>query len=398
MTDRILFVDDDRRILQGLRRTLRGMRGKWDMSFAESGMDALRMLEKQPAHVVVSDMRMPGMDGAQLLSEVRKRHPGTIRIILSGHANEESVRRTVDPAHQYLAKPCDSEVLVDTIQCALGLRRLLGNKDLQSLVAGLKNLPSPPATYFKVVEELRSDHSSVDSVARIIAQDVAMTAEILKLTNSSYFGLSGRVTTAKHAVQVLGMETVQALVLKIGLFRQFKGGTEFTSVIRTLNNRGLETAVAARTIAKLEKLDRVVADQAFCAGMLSDIGVLVLIDNRQGGYRKVMDLVKTNGANPVLAERRVFGASHAELGAYLAGLWGYSDSVVEAIAYHHGPGKCACREVSALTAVHVAQALIGDWRPATVGNDPEARLDKPYLTKIGVAGRMKAWKKAIGTR
>ena len=112
---RIVFVDDEVNILNGIRRSLRGMRTSWDMEFFTSGQAALDGLSKAPAEVVVSDMRMPEMDGAQLLSQVKDRWPQTVRFILSGFSNEEAILRTICPSHQYRANPCESETLITAI-------------------------------------------------------------------------------------------------------------------------------------------------------------------------------------------------------------------------------------------------------------------------------------------
>jgi DNA-binding NtrC family response regulator len=101
----ILFVDDEPNVLQGLQRMLRHMRADWDMRFVDSGHAALDAMENERFDAVVTDMRMPGMDGAELLAEVRRRDSGVVRVILSGYSDAESVMRTVGPAHQFLAKP-----------------------------------------------------------------------------------------------------------------------------------------------------------------------------------------------------------------------------------------------------------------------------------------------------
>ena len=98
----LLFVDDEPRVLQGLQRQLRVMREEWQMDFVESGPKALEFLATSPVDVLVTDMMVPGMDGAQLLTEVMKRHPDTVRLVLSGHADREAVLRLVGPVHQYL--------------------------------------------------------------------------------------------------------------------------------------------------------------------------------------------------------------------------------------------------------------------------------------------------------
>src|SRR5262245_37814840 len=98
---KILFVDDEPNVLQGLERMLRSMRHEWEMQFAMSGPAALERLAEQTFDVIVSDMRMPGMTGAQLLTEVSQRHPHIVRIILSGQADQEDILRSVGPTHQY---------------------------------------------------------------------------------------------------------------------------------------------------------------------------------------------------------------------------------------------------------------------------------------------------------
>jgi len=117
---KILFVDDEPQILQGLQRMLRALRGEWDMGFVEGGAEALSLLQREPFDVVVTDMRMPGMDGVQLLRELKLRFPGVIRIVLSGYSDQEMVLKSVPLAHQFLSKPCSPEILISTINQACG--------------------------------------------------------------------------------------------------------------------------------------------------------------------------------------------------------------------------------------------------------------------------------------
>lgn len=392
MKSRILFVDDETKVLQGLRRMLRDMRGTWEMVFADSGAKALEAMEKAPFDVVVSDMRMPGMDGAQLLTEVRKRHPHVIRIILSGYAKEESVLRTVGPAHQYLAKPCDHRDLIDTIERTLTLRKILNSEDLRSLVAGLQTLPTPPAVYFELLDEFHSPHASAASLAEKISLDVAMAAQTLKVTNSAYFGLPTKVTSPLEAVQLLGFETIKALVLAAGFFSQFRGDAETSLTVERLSRRCLGIGALARAIAGAENLDTLVADQACCAGVLSHVGTLVLVARWPAKFKQVVSLVENDGLAITEAERRVFGANHAELGAYLLGLWGFIDPIVEAVAYHHEPRRCHRRDVNALLALHVAQYLTrGDWDAKDSEELVASSLDREFLTELGVVERLPAW-------
>ncbi len=394
MKSRILFVDDEVEVLRGLRRMFRGMRDEWVMTFAESGKEALELLENTPADVVVSDMRMPGMDGAQLLDAVRKRHPGAARIILSGYANEESVLRTIGPAHQYLAKPCDSETLTRTITGSLELRGLLKSEKLRRLVSSLDTLPIPPKIYFGLLEELNSPTASVNSVAGIFSRDVGMTAQILKLTNTAFFALPIKVTTARDAVQLLGFDTIRALVLMTGFFSQFKGDANAASVLERLSRRSFAIGVLAKAIAGKEGLGKPVADQACCAGALSHVGTLLLIANLPSKFKQAVAMVEDEGIGIIEAERLVFGANHAEFGAYMLGLWGFADPIIEAVAYHHQPGLCSGREAGTLTVLHAAQDLI---RYRGDGNEieemPGVTLDLEYLSEVGLADRLPEWLK-----
>ncbi len=394
MKSRVLFVDDEIKVLQGLRRMLRGMRNEWVMAFAESGDEALELLTKAPADVVVSDMRMPGMDGAQLLDTVRKRHPGAARIILSGYANEESVLRTIGPAHQYLAKPCSSETLTKTVTSALELRGLLGSEKLRHLVSSLDTLPTPPEVYFNLLDELNSPTASVISVSKIVSRDVAMTAQILKLTNSAFFALPTTVTSSQQAVRLLGFDTIRALVLMAGFFSRFKGDASVAAFLERLSRRSLAIGVLAKAIAEAEKLNSLVTDQACCAGALSHVGTLLLIANWPDRFKKASSLAETDGLGIVEAERRVFGASHAVFGAYLLGLWGFTDPIVEAVAYHHQPSSCSYHKFGALTVLHVAQYLTkGEADSPDSDEMPGAALDQEYLAEVGVTNRLPAWRK-----
>ena len=148
----VLFVDDQPQVLRGLRRTLDCMEEEWDMEFVDSGQEALDIMAQKPFDVMVTDMHMPGMDGAQLLERVSQDYANTIRIVLSGQANEEAVFRAVQPMHQYLSKPCDAQTLQDTIERALAMQELLAESSLKQLVSQLSSLPSLPSLYEKWVK------------------------------------------------------------------------------------------------------------------------------------------------------------------------------------------------------------------------------------------------------
>jgi HD-like signal output (HDOD) protein/CheY-like chemotaxis protein len=391
----ILFVDDEKSVLDGLRRTLFGQRDHWSMHFATSGLEALALMDRQPVDVVVSDMRMPGMDGAALLNEVRRRHPASARIILSGYSDREAIFRTIGPAHQYFVKPCNAQLLVEAVSRALATRSLLHSPVLLSLVAGMKTLPALPVVLMDLLEELQSAAGSAASVARIISSDVGLTAQILKLTNSGFFYSVGPVADVQAAVRLLGFETLRAVAVLAGVFVTFhKNGIDHAAVSR-LETRSLEIGALARRLAEVERLDRAQIEQAGCAGMLAHVGSLLLFAERAGMMLDLGRDLDRSGGDVISAELAAFGASHAELGGALLGLWGFTDPVVEAVLFHHHPSVSPFAIVAGLSpiaAVHAAQHLI---KPLPSGADPvlwmSAGLDLDYLSAIHVLDRIGPW-------
>ena len=248
---RIMFVDDEPNLLSGLRRMLRVKRDVWDMQFAEGAEPALALMAQAPFDVIVSDMRMPGMDGAQLLAAVRERHPRTARIILSGHADRASIISAVGPTQQYLAKPCELELLVAVLERVLTVRGIVHNDRLRGLLGGVESLPKPPRVYEEMMAVATDPDSDLDDVVTLIEQDLGTSAEVLRLVNSAFFGLPSRVPTIGRAVGLLGLETIQALAVAGAVFAS-GGPTPPGLDPRQLSTRGMQVGVLARRIATVE--------------------------------------------------------------------------------------------------------------------------------------------------
>ena len=215
----ILFVDDEPHLLAGLRRMLRSERDHWRFSFASSGTEALLLIAEDPVDVIVSDMRMPMMDGAELLARVQREYPSTARIILSGQADRASVISATRCAQQFLAKPCDTATLTAAVARALEVRRMLADPQLRRLIGGATSLPTLPTVYHELVAAMDAPEVDLAAVSSILASDVATSAEVLKLVNSAFFGLARQISTVDAAVSLLGLENIQALVLTGSVFQ-----------------------------------------------------------------------------------------------------------------------------------------------------------------------------------
>ncbi len=396
MMKQLLFVDDEPNLLDGLQRSLRPMRHEWNMTFVTSGAEALKALEQAPFDVIVSDMRMPGMDGAQLLNEVQQHYPQIVRIVLSGQSDRTRIYQSIGATHQYLAKPCESEVLKTTVKRACALRELLGNDSLRRLVTGMKQIPSQPTLYAEIKREAESKTASIEAIGAIISKDMGMTAKILQLVNSAYFGLRSTVSTAEQAVNLLGLDTVQALVLTVHVFSQFTAmhGSRFN--MDRLWEVSTETGTLARAIAKAEQVPALMIDQTYAAGLLHDVGILVLAANAMKQYDAIAKTAHDQGIPQWEVERQELGVTHADVGAYLLGLWGLGGPIIEAVAFHHHPSDCVGSTFSPLTAVHVANVLQEELSCQATGRVP-SQIDLVYLNTLHLTDRLPHWQEIAGT-
>ena len=395
MKRRILFVDDEPMVLNGLQRTLRKMRQDWDMTFVSSGREALNVLGKKPMDVIVSDMRMPEMDGGRLLAEVKKQHPHVVRIILSGQLDQEMTLKSVQLAHQSLSKPCDAEVLKHTLAKLFALRDFLSDESIKSIISQIESLPSMPSIYTEIISEMQSDDPAIKKVGEIISKDLSMTAKILQMVNSALFGLFRKINSPEQAVMMLGLETIKALVLSVKIFSEFnqKGFSCFN--IDALFNHSLAVSMYAKTIIKNENLDQGLINNSMMAGLLHDLGKLILATNFEEPYRQILDEAQSTGRNLLDLEYKTFGTSHAEIGAYLMGLWRLETSIIEAIAFHHLPVRSMTQNIGLLTAVHVANALEHEARTPP-GRDTGLQCDAGYLDKLEITGRISQWRQVCG--
>ncbi|WP_127506104.1 HDOD domain-containing protein [Actinoplanes solisilvae] len=344
----VIFVDDEPRILDGLRRMLRTERNRWDMSFAPGGAEALAAMNDRPCDVVVTDFRMPGMDGGDLLSRVRALYPGTARVILSGQTGEDNVLRVIALSHQFLSKPTSREQLVQTVDRLLAAQAASGDGSARSDAAMVQSLPSAPSILPELIMALEANDSSAGSIAAVIESDPAATAKVLQLVNSSASMVVQPISDVAQAVALLGPPTVRGLVV-------------MHDVVRSLDPEGLlparwiqeltEHSVRTSRLARLLAGDTSWASEAFTAGLLHEVGQLVLASSRGDGYPAVLRAWADSDAPPApldTAELAAFGTCHSEAGANLLQLWGLPVTVVSAVAEHakaevgpkvHDPGS-----------------------------------------------------------
>ncbi len=353
----ILFVDSDTNQLHSLQRSLRDQRDRWQLLFAENADTALELLQQEPVDILVSESRIDGGSGSELLKQVQQLHPLTTRLIFSGLAMREPAQEVVQHAHQFIAKPCNKETLVSILERVMQLRSMLNNAPMREMINSLGTLPSLPDTYTRLTQTLRSETATVHDVGLLVEQDLAMSTKVLQMVNSAFFGLGQRISSPVHAVSLLGMETVTNLALTAGIFTQLKASLVESFHLQLLWQHSLSVTGLTRKLCAELGISRQQTELPVLAGLLHDLGKLVLITGDTEEYRRIVDRAEQQGLPLHLAEAESLWADHAAVGAYLMGLWGLPFEAVEAVALHHKPELQSLEHPHSL-AVYAANLLI----------------------------------------
>jgi HD-like signal output (HDOD) protein len=366
----ILFVDDEKHIIDGLNRMLHPHKNEWDIDFALSGEEALKLMAEKPISVIVTDMRMPNMNGAELLDIVQNKYPEVIRIILSGHSDEELILKSVRNVHQFLAKPCSSENIVNTIKKTFYLKNFLNNNNLEKIINGIKELPSVPALYLKIESELDSNSISLNKVAELISHDMGISVKILQVVNSAFFGMPVRIANIDNAVNLLGINTIKSLLLYMNIDDYYKSYSGFQPYLEKLWAHNFKVARNTQLIYMHETNNNLLSKEAYSAGLLHDIGKFVLLPYE--GY--VNNILTKENSKISALEYEMLGVSHAEVGAYLLALWNLPNQIIEAVAFHNKPH--IHNDFNLSTAVYAANLLNYENYEDRIGNLDQRIIDK----------------------
>ena len=390
---RILFVDDDDLILRSIERVLKryAQESSWELHFVTDGETALDRLAQQPFDVILVDAHMPRMSGTTLLRRVQELHPGMVRILLSGHTGLDVLRTTLPLAHQFIAKPCDAQLLKTTLDNACGIRSILNRPELRQMVSGSNELPSAPRTYVEITNALSNPHASSRTVADIVERDIAISARVIQLVSSGFYGLPRQVSSIGGAVAFLGVEVIKAIVLSVEVSKMFPVSQAIPDFsIDAVQKRSLCAAQLAKRLLGHESG----GDNVLIAGMLQDVGQLIFAARAPQRFSIALS-TSSRGKSPLYeAELELFGSTHAEVGGYLLGLWGLPTKIVQAVAHHLEPVPGA-RIFDAGGALYVSNLLsVNPDVPALEEVPARAiALDLSYLRTLGVAHQIEDWRR-----
>jgi len=375
----VLFVDDEPAILRGLRSIFHRERN-WDMAFAASAVEALRLLSSSgPFDVLVTDMRMPEMDGAELLEVVRQQWPQTARLVLSGQSDRDALMRVFPTMHGFLAKPCSSAVLRSAITRCTSVAAVTDNPALRTIINRVDKLPSPSVQYLQLTQLASDPRSRLGDITTVVESDPALALKVMQIASSAAFGGEATFTSISRSVQYLGLELLKAIALSISLCAPFEG-LQLPISIASLQNHAIRTATLGRAFIQ----DTAGAELAFACGLLHDIGRIVLELGHPADYGRMCDEIRVTGESLVAAERRYFGADHAVVGGCLMRLWGLSEQLVEAVEVHHTPSAASPTVADVVAVVHVAESLSD--------NSDSTEIDVEFLRSRSLGGELTRWR------
>lgn len=381
--NRILFVD-----CGAVSKTHKDFFSKteeesWSTLICCKGSEAEKALGDDRYDICISDIHLPDIDGMEFFRTVRDNYPGTIRVMETDNRDHSFLIKASELAHLVVSPDCAPQVLSAILENSLQLRKILGNQKLHERISSIKALPSPPEMYKQLMEELQQEDYSMHRVAEIIKSDIAITAKLLQLINSAFFGLQTHVESPLHAVNLLGINVVKNIVLTSGIFQKFHDPNIPGFSAQSIYQRSIAIGAGARHLANAFGFSTRDVEDSLLAGMLHDIGKLIMLTYFTEELSAANELANKEQITLFEAEREVLGVTDAELGAHLLSLWNIPLTILEAVAFHYEPRRSAYPIMNILTPVHLSYAINNDIIH-NVRDDSKSHIDYAYIDRFSL--------------
>jgi putative nucleotidyltransferase with HDIG domain len=390
----LLFVGRSEGDLKQLGLALGRAEPDWSIRHVHEIDAALEQLGRRPAALVLAELEEADGDYERLFTSIADSCPGTIRFALVKPL--DTVPPKIPLAHQCLAVREDISYLQPILAAGIAVaQRASEHAGLVKLISRLHDVPSPPALYFDIREQLEAPDGNLAQMADITARDPSLVARVLKIANSGFYALPRTVSDITEAIGLIGTDSLLGLVLAAHLY---SGLPPPGLNLELLWQHTTKVSSLARQIAQLEGGNRMDQSTSAVAGLLHDIGLMMLLENEPARYQPLWQ--RSGGDEAALArmEREAFGVTHGELGALVLSLWTLPEAVVQAVANSHKPDEpglsLTCRAVLAAEwlldssgtlnlNVSDTPAALGDMVPETLDQWVAARDDLAMQTAAG---------------
>jgi len=390
MTTRsILLANADPQVLVDITQLGAG----WETTSVATEADAMAQFEQRSFDALLVDFNLGSPDASELLNQTLEKHPETIRFLLAYEADLALVAARVLGSYHILPKPIDPASLKSRIE--QGVEDLQPKQSESDPADGVSNSPRIPPIYADVLKALESPSVTNEQVGDMIAMDEALTSEVLRLTHSAYLGLPRNLTDPVEAVESLGFETLKALVMALQFLAERSRLKPGYLSLEQLWEHSVNVGQIARDLMLFETKDRTLAAQALAAGLLHDLGKVVLATNFDDLYGRVHSLARKQPVTLCDIEKEMFGANHGEIGACLVGMWNMPSAIVEATALHHEPPLGEHEQLTPLAAVHIANVLEHQLRPGDQDMMVPPIINTYFLNELGLLERLPIWRAAF---
>lgn len=386
MKKHILLLDENPKSLQLLQETYEQSDCALELLTSQSASDAFSKIEQHPVEVLMVDMTRPSEQVQQFINQTADGKPQLPRLLITDLSDQRALIKWVGKANQFLIKPCDPITIKAALERRAVIRNWFPSDAVVNLLVKVQKLPSPPGLYYEIIRKLNG-HASLEDIGNLIGKDPSLTSKILQLVNSTAFALQNPISSAVEAVLFLGVETTKSLVLLTQSFTSFLGTPAVLFSVDKLWQHALRTATYCQTIAKSQGVEEREIEEIYTAGLLHDLGKLVLAANFSQQFRDANMMAKAKKMPLWEAEQEIFKTNHAEIGACLLAIWGLETSLVESLAFHHQPTRSHVRTFGSLLAVHAGNAIAN----AVINQSIEVDVDWQYINGCGMGDKISQW-------
>lgn len=357
MSRTVLFVDDEENILRSLRRCF--FDSKIIVHYALGAEEAYAILSVHKIDMVVSDMRMPNVDGYELLSCVKEKYPHIVRIFLSGYSDKGQLLKTLSNGivKAYLYKPWDNDELIARLEHYFSLYENLQEDGIEQVINRISTLPVLSSTYQKFFN-LVKNQAELGEIARTIETNAPYTANLLKLANSAIYSLS--TSSVKQALVCLGVVVAKDIIMSTEVFNVLRvNGTILENEYDTFVKHSEISNIVFHQLYRLNYGQKVPEEfETVC--LLHDIGKLVILHFFPEQYEEVIKRRESEPEKSILEiEAEVIGVSHAQIGAYLIDWWDLPLALQEVALYHHTPDSQQVLHKELMKIVFLADEVAG---------------------------------------
>jgi len=385
----ILMLDQQSELKNSLEKRFQKANNHYEILFTSSEDEVPIILENENIDILICEMSMLKNGGVQFFEDINQKHPDIIRFLFIEDDEQDLALKSMLHINHFIKKPVDANIICRFIDRIVNVRTVLGSEKLLLLSTRVNNLPSLPEVFFQLMEELQTECPSVPKISKLIEHDSSIASRIIQIVNSPAVGLSHRINNIEQAISLLGLIMTKTLVMYAGVNSYLHTPVHILATAESINNHSFTIGNLAEAISMAETGSYALSQEAKMAGILNNIGYLLLLNNPETQIN-IKNILYAEKQTLFEAERMHTSITHGEIGAYFLGIRGFNESLLEAIAYYYRPNVRPASGFNTLTSLHIANALTPSPLKSIIPCK-KLQLDYHYIEKLGLIDRIETW-------